>query len=50
VALTTGEPASIVAVFATREVEVMANTTRRYTPKRKSQVVLEALKGERTPG
>ena len=49
-ALTTGEPASIVAVFATREVEVMPKTTRRYTPKLKFQVVLEALKGERTPG
>jgi len=50
VALTTGEPASIVAVFATREVEVMPKTTRRYTSRLKFQVVLEALKGERTPG
>ena len=49
-ALTTGEPASIVAVFAMREVTVMPKTTRRFTPKLKFQVVLEALKGERTPG
>jgi transposase-like protein len=50
VALTTGEPASIVGKLARREVKAMARSTRRYTPKLKFQVVLEALKGERTPG
>ena len=48
--MTTGKPASIVSVFATREVEVMPKTTRHYTSKLKFQVVLESLKEERTPG
>jgi transposase-like protein len=50
VALTSGTPASIVAVFAQQEVEIMSRARRRFTAKVKFQVVLEALKGERTPG
>ena len=48
--MTTGEALGIVEVPIAREVTAMAKATRRYSPKLKFQVVLEALRGEKTPG
>jgi transposase-like protein len=50
VALTSVNGSGIVEMPVTEEVVIMPRTARRYTAKLKFQVVLEALKGEKTPG
>jgi transposase-like protein len=50
VALTSGEALGIVSMPIAGEVKVMVKATRRYSAKLKFQVVLEALRGEKTPG
>jgi hypothetical protein len=48
--LTSAYSGGIVWVSPTEEDEVMPRSTRRYTAKLKFQVVVEALKGEKSPG
>ena len=48
--MTSADPGGIVGVSPTEEDPVLPRAARRYPAKRKFPVVLEALKGEKSPG